>query len=95
MNYTIEELIKKNEISRNEILKVENRILKAENSKLFDQNLYLTSALADMAELARKAVGLDEDEIELLTETIENNLKTSNAEQSMRRIKCVKQKLGD
>lgn len=95
MNYTIEELIKKNEISRNEILKVENRILKAENSKLFDQNLYLTSALADMAELARKAVGLDEDEIELLTETIENNLKTSNAEQSMRRIKCVKRKLGD
>ncbi|AXX90009.1 hypothetical protein CKA55_03905 [Arcobacter suis] len=75
MNYTIEELIKKNEISRNEILKVENRILKAENSKLFDQNLYLSSALADMAELARKAVGLDEDEIELLTETIENNLK--------------------
>lgn len=95
MNYTIEELIKKNEISRNEILKVENRILKAENSKLFDQNLYLSSALADMAELARKAVGLDEDEIELLTETIENNLKTSNAEHSMRRIKCVKQKLGD
>lgn len=97
MNYTIEELIKKNEISRNEILKVENRILKAENSKLFDQNLCLTSALADMAELARKALGLDEyeDEIELLTETIENNLKTSNAEHSMRRIKCVKQKLGD
>lgn len=68
-NYTIEELIKKNEISRNEILKAENRILKAEISKLFDQNLYLSSALADMAELARKAVGLDE--IELLLETIE------------------------
>lgn len=72
-NYTIEELIKKNEISRNEILKVENMILKAEISKLFDQNLFLSSALADMAELARKSIGLDEyeDEIELLTETIE------------------------
>lgn len=68
-NYTIEELIKKNEISRNESLKVENRILKAEISKLFDQNLFLSSALADMAELARKSIGIDE--IELLTETIE------------------------
>lgn len=70
-NYTIEELIKKNEISRNENLKIENRILKAEISKLFDQNLFLSSALADMAELARKSIGIDEDEIELLTETIE------------------------
>ena len=70
-NYTIEELIKKNEISRNENLKVENMILKAEISKLFDQNLFLSSALADMAELARKSIGIDEDEIELLTETIE------------------------
>lgn len=68
-NYTIEELIKKNEISRNENLKIENRILKAEISKLFDQNLFLSSALADMAELARKSIGIDE--IELLLETIE------------------------
>ena len=70
-SYTIEELIKKNETSRNENLKIENMILKAEISKLFDQNLFLSSALADMAELARKSIGIDEDEIELLTETIE------------------------
>ena len=74
-SYTIEELIKKNETSRNENLKIENMILKAEISKLFDQNLFLSSALADMAELARKSICIDEDEIELLTETIENNLK--------------------
>ena len=87
-NYTIEELIKKNEISRNENLKIENRILKAEISKLFDQNLFLSSALADMAELARKSIGIDEDEIELLTETIEKQNIERRAEREW--IECVK-----
>lgn len=51
-------------------LKVENRILKDKISKLFDQNLFLSKALADMAERTKNAIGIDEDEIELLIETI-------------------------
>lgn len=86
-NYTIEELIKKNETSRNENLKIENMILKAEISKLFDQNLFLSRALSDMAEVARKSICIDEDEIELLTETIEKQNIKRRAEREW--IECV------
>lgn len=74
-HYTREDLINEKNTLMIEYLKIENKILKDKISKLFDQNLFLSGALADMAEHTKEVIGIDEDSIEVLIKTIKEQSK--------------------
>lgn len=74
-HYTREDLINEKNTLMIKYLKIENKILKDKISKLFDQNLFLSGALADMAEHTKEVIGIDEDGIEVLIKTIKEQSK--------------------